>query len=188
LIGVLALVFAILVVMIPESAADARGAIRVVARLDDFTRNNPTSSNTIPDFLSQAGRVGVVPAQPPTDPGAVSPALTTADVMPIDEQELAKGICAATLPRLVRQQYPGTYDDISDEQLEKTVLAQHPEYRDRLCVFPVWITADPHDIVKYDVESARTLGVGNTRLLKSGLIAVVFGAAAVLYMKLRIRN
>lgn len=34
------------------------------------------------------------------------------------------------LAALVRQKYPGSYDDLPDADLEKAVLAKHPEYQD----------------------------------------------------------
>jgi hypothetical protein len=193
LIAVLAAVFAVAVILLPDgSSSDATGDIRIVSRLDEFTKNvGPAVANSIPGFLGQPGLVGVVPAEPPAAPDAPPRAtrtLTTSDVTAIDEVEVQKGICAPTLPRLVRAQYPGSYDGMSDAQLEKQVLAKRPEYRDRLCVFPVWISAGPHEIVKYEVEAARTLGVSSSRLLRGGIIAVVFGAAGVLILKLRSKN
>jgi hypothetical protein len=34
------------------------------------------------------------------------------------------------LAKLLRDKYPGTYDDMSDDELEKAVLAKYPEYKD----------------------------------------------------------
>src|SRR6266850_7935147 len=36
----------------------------------------------------------------------------------------------AQLAQLIRDKYPNDYKDMSDEDLEKSVLAKHPEYQD----------------------------------------------------------
>lgn len=114
-------------------------------------------------------------AEPPVEPVADAPIPVSA-IKPINEAELQKGFCTATLPRLVRQQYPGTYDDIPDADLEKQLLKLHPDYKGRLCVLPVWIAAKPHDIVKYEV-SRDALAIPQTVWLWSGLIAAGFAVA-----------
>jgi hypothetical protein len=98
-------------------------------------------ANSIPGFLALRGRVGIVEG-PST-------------IKDLSEAELQKGICSASLPLLIRQQYPGTYDGWKDADLERTVLAKHPEYRDALCILPTWIDAAPHDIVKYEITRSR---------------------------------
>lgn len=37
---------------------------------------------------------------------------------------------AGPLAQRIRNKYPGEYDDMSDEELEKKVLAKFPEYAD----------------------------------------------------------
>lgn len=243
-VAAVAAVFAGSVLLLRGGAAETGGEIRVLSRLDEHTRaSNPSIANTIPTFLMQAGRTGILPPPTPPTPDASptptgAPPATTAPaavaatpsttgaptasaapaadglprggpasatspaggalpaeptpetpipisaVRPLDEVELQKGFCTATLPRLVRQQYPGTYDGIPDAQLEKILLKQRPEYKGRLCVLPVWIDADPHDIVKYEV-SQDVAAIPGTVWLWSGLIAAGFaGAGFVAYKRL----
>src|SRR5262245_47162607 len=80
----------------------------------------PTPSGETPAPEAAAPPV----AEPPSD----QPILIT-DIKPIVETELQKGYCTASLTKLVRQRYPGTYEGIADEDLEKSVLKQHPEYK-----------------------------------------------------------
>lgn len=183
-VAALVVVFVMSAMLLPVGdAGDAQGTIRILARLDEYTRNsNPRIGNTLPTFLSQTGLLGVVPAPPLVlpDDGAQAPSepapFTTDDITPISEVELQKGFCTATLARLVRQQFPGSYDDIPDDELERTVLEKRPEYKDRVCVFPVWIAADPHNIVKYEVEPRGPLAFNLRRWAWAGLIAAAFGA------------
>ena len=35
-----------------------------------------------------------------------------------------------SLAQLVKQKYPGSYDDIPDEELERMILEKYPEYQD----------------------------------------------------------
>ncbi|OFW27218.1 MAG: hypothetical protein A3H97_22910 [Acidobacteria bacterium RIFCSPLOWO2_02_FULL_65_29] len=246
-----AAVFAGSVLLLRGGAAETGGEIRVLSRLDEYTRaSNPSIANTIPTFLMQAGRTGILPpptapapdatlapgaptatappatappatappaaappaaappaAAPPaaaalgtgtgTPPGAPAPApaggeqpagpvpeapIPVSAVRPLDEVELQKGFCTATLSRLVRQQYPGTYDGIPDAQLEKTLLKQRPEYKGRLCILPVWIDADPHDIVKYEVRQ-DVAAIPQVVWLWSGLIAAGFAVAGIVAYK-----
>lgn len=180
-VAALAMVFVASAMLLPApDVGDPQGNIRILARLDEYTRNsNPRIGNTLPTFLTQAGRLGVVPAQ--SSNGLEEQAdrsqepLTTEDITAISEVELQKGFCTATLPRLVRQQFPGSYDHIPDDQLEKTVLEKRPEYKDRVCVFPVWIAADPHNIVKYEVEAPGPLAVNLRKWAWAALITSAFG-------------
>lgn len=241
-VAAVAAVFAGSVLLLRGGASGTGGEIRVLSRLDEYTRaSNPSVVNTIPTFLMQAGRTGILPPTPPapdatlsttgappagappaagattasttgapaagtapaaggssppggpasaTSPaGGVLPAEPAPDapipvsaVRPLDEVELQKGFCTATVSRLVRQQYPGTYDGIPDAQLEKTLLKQRPEYKGRLCILPVWIDADPHDIVKYEVRQ-DVAAIPRTVWLWSGLIAIGFAVAVVVAYK-----
>jgi hypothetical protein len=169
-------------------------------------KEGPGVKNAIPSFLELPGNVGILPAPvaPPADatvpaspatpaapaggtpvpeaapppaaePPSEQPILIT-DIKPIVETELQKGYCTASLTKLVRQRYPGTYDGIPDEDLEKSVLKQHPEYKGRICVFPAWITASPHTIIKYDIERGVKV-IPASIWLWSGGIAAVFGMA-----------
>jgi hypothetical protein len=193
-IAVLVVVFFLAVRLLPQSSREARPNIRIVSRLDEYTRNsNPQVANTIPTFLAQPGALGVV-AMPAasTEDGAEeatpAPTFTTGDVKPINEAELQKGFCTPSLASLVRQQYPGSYDNIPDTQLEKTVIETRPEYLDRVCVLPVWMPA-PQEIVKYEVASAGPMAIGWPRLMVAALFTAAFGlAAGAAILKLRIKN
>lgn len=169
-------------------------------------KEGPAVKNAIPSFLELPGNVGILPDRvaPPADapapaspatpaspagdtpaPGAAPPPaaeppseqpILITDIKPIAETELQKGYCTASLTKLVRQRYPGTYEGIPDADLEKSVLKQHPEYKGRICVFPAWITATPHTIVKYDIERGAKV-IPASIWLWSGGIAAVFALA-----------
>jgi hypothetical protein len=82
-----------------------------ILRLDEFTRHSDrTVRNTTPAFLELPGAVGALSA----DGRAIHD---------IDENELRNVVCAPTLAVLVRQEFPGYYERIPDEQLEHSVLA-----------------------------------------------------------------
>jgi len=111
-----------------------------ILRLDEFTRHSDrTVRNTMPAFLELPGAVGALSA----DGTAIHD---------IDENELRNVVCAPTLAVLVRQEFPGYYERIPDEQLEQSVLAKHPEYRDKFCAMPAWMDGTPHDIIKYQMK------------------------------------
>jgi hypothetical protein len=93
----------------------------------------------MPAFLELPGAVGALSA----DGTAIHD---------IDGNELRNVVCAPTLAVLVRQEFPGYYERIPDEQLEQSVLAKHPEYRDKFCAMPAWMDATPHDIIKYQMK------------------------------------
>jgi len=139
------------VMLLKSSAGDAPKApakIKVLRRLDEFTKNaGPKVRNAIPAFLSIPGRIGVL--EPNEDDAGAVPVIR--HIKEISEVELAKGICSPSVPVLIRSLYPGAYDNWPDAKLERTVLAKHPEYRDKLCILPLWIEATPHDIVKYEL-------------------------------------
>jgi len=109
-------------------------------RLDDFTKYaNRTASNTMPAFLALPGDVGVLSADGST-------------INEIDENQLRNVTCTPNLALLVREEFPGYYERIPDDQLERAVLKKHPEYRDRLCALPAWVEGTPHEIIKYQMK------------------------------------
>jgi hypothetical protein len=113
---------------------------KAMLRLDDFTRNaNRTTRSTMPAFLALPGDLGVLS----TDGSAINE---------IDENQLRNVFCTSSLAVLVRQEFPGYYERIPDDQLERAVLKKHPEYRDRLCALPAWLDGTPHDIIKYQMK------------------------------------
>ncbi len=177
----------VLSVIYLRGGPEATGNIRVLSRLDEYTKaSNPTIPNTIPTFLMQAGSTGVLAGEPTrsADNSTEAPIPLSA-ISPLNEAEVRKGFCTARLTTLVRQQYPGTYDSIPDAELEKSVLKLHPEYRDRLCVLPVWVEATPHDIVKYVVVQQSRFAVPSAVLLWASLItAGVAIAVLVVYNRL----
>jgi hypothetical protein len=131
-----------------------------------------------------------VPGSAPTPDAAAAPApeapvdkpILITDIKPLAQTELQKGYCTASLTALIRQRYPGTYEGIPDEDLEKSLLKQHPEYKGRICVFPAWITASPHTIVKYEIERGVT-AIPMSLWLWSGGIAALFGVALLVAYK-----
>jgi hypothetical protein len=111
-----------------------------ILRLDDFTRNTDRAvRNTMPAFLALPGDVGTLSAD------------GTA-IRDVDANELRNVVCTPSLAVLIRQEFPGYYERIPDDQLERSVLEKHPEYRDKLCALPAWMDATPHDIVKYRLK------------------------------------
>src|SRR5712691_3978921 len=117
-------VFVVSVIYLRGNAPGPTGNIRITSRLDEYTRAaNPTMPNTIPTFLMQHGSTGIVSAEwtPAIDnPTAPPPPIPVETVKPVNEAELRKGFCTASLTRLVRQQYPGIYEDLTDEELVKS--------------------------------------------------------------------
>ena len=99
-------------------------------RLDDFTRYaNHATRNTMPAFLALPGDLGVVSADGST-------------INAIDENQLRNVLCTPSLALLVREEFPGYYERMPDDQLERAVLKKHPEYRDRMCALPWHDRAD----------------------------------------------
>ena len=141
----------------------------------------PPTSSTTPPAPAGGTPAPEAAAQPAAEPPSDQPILIT-DIKPIAETELQKGYCTSSLTKLVRQRYPGTYEGIPDEDLEKSVLKQHPEYKGRICVFPAWITASPHTIIKYEVVRG-VKAIPASIWLWSGGIAGVFGLALLLAHK-----
>jgi hypothetical protein len=149
------------------------GNVEVVARLDDFTRKAGDAGNTIPAFLALPGAVGVVePSAPAEQP-----------VRSLDETELRRGFCSASLPLLIRHEYPGFYDRWSDARLERAVLQEHPEYRDRVCAVAVWLDADPDAIVKYQMRPRSVFANAGLLLWTTFLTAAFAAALLVVYYR-----
>jgi hypothetical protein len=143
--------------------------VRVVARLEDFTRAaDPSLPDTIPAFLALGGQLGGLVEDAPG---------SAATLVPVAQAELQKGFCTASLTRLVRRQYPGSYDELSDAELQKRVLAKHPEYANRVCVLPAWVPS-PHEIVKYEATTRPPLITPTRRGILDGLLAAVLFAIA----------
>jgi hypothetical protein len=156
-------------------------SVQLLARLDEFTKTvAPKAPNSIPLFLASPGTVGVLEgdwAQSTEGPSTGSGLPPT--IADISETELQKGVCSSTVTGLVREQFPGTYDKVSDADLERMVLEKHPEYKDRVCVLPAWVEAEPHNIVKYQFKPGPAL-VNQPRLFVwPSLAAVVFAAACL---------
>lgn len=60
------------------------------------------------------------------------------------------------LAAAVRAKYPGAYDDLSDAELEKQVLAKHPEYADLATPTPKWYEPGG-DVILDNVRSLASL-------------------------------
>jgi hypothetical protein len=163
-----AAVFVGTTVLCREQPVDQAADVHVLVRLDDFTKAaGPTVKNTIPAFLKAQGKLGALVDDPPG----------TVTLQDVSEADLLSGFCTASLSGLVRQIYPGTYDELSDAVLEQRVRATHPEYRDRLCSLPPWMPT-PQEIVKYEivrrasfVPSPRAVGWGLAATLLFGFVA-----------------
>jgi hypothetical protein len=143
-----------------------RRNVRVLATLEDYTVSAPPGAgNTIPAFLSGAGT-----------PAIVRPTTAATDLMePVDLEELGRGYCSPDVAAQVRHEYPGYYDDWTDERLEKTFLDKYPEFADRLCVLPTWLGAGPTEVVKYELlprSLAGHAGLWLRTLLVTALVAV----------------
>jgi hypothetical protein len=111
-----------------------------ILRLDDFTRRaSHDDRNTMPAFLALPGDLGALSAD-------------GSSIREVDGNSLADVVCAPSLAVLVRQEFPGYYERIPDDRLEKLVLEKHPDYRDRLCALPPWMDATAHDIIKYQLK------------------------------------
>ena len=176
----------VLVVVIARLAFgdELPGSVQVVRSLDDHIRRHAADAeNAIPSFLELPGALGIVTA------GALptTQATSTAGVIvkPLKETELAKGFCTARLSHLVRQQYPSSYDNVPDAELERLVLEKRPPYRDKLCVLPAWIDATPLEIVKYAVPSSAGAALDPKGWLRAAIAATVFLFVALnLYYRL----
>ena len=174
----LGVTFALVYAVTSGEASVSDGDVRIVARLDEHTaRQSASVKDTIPTFLLRPGLLGTLPAPPAPETPVTTPAVpasktsapvvpaapidTIAELVPLStitplaDAELRKGFCTPTLTGLVRQRFPGSYDTMSDAELEKRVLAKYPEYRGRICDLPAWIGAGPHEIVKDEPVGRR---------------------------------
>ena len=137
-----------LVVFTHTEPLPIRDNVQILTNLESFTRQaQPDAGNTIPSFLTSAGRLGVLPATgEPRDP-----------VRSIEESDLQQGFCSQSVARQVRHEYPGFYDKFPDDQLEKVFLEKYPQYADRVCVLSVRFDAAASDIIKYELEPRSLL-------------------------------
>src|SRR5262245_1127805 len=132
-----------------------------ILRLDDFTRHaSHTERNTMPAFLALPGDIGVLSA----DGTAIHD---------VDENELRNVVCAPSVAALVRQEFPGYYERIPDDQLERSVLEKHPDYRNKLCALPAWMDAMPHDIIKYQLKPLPPLRLSVVLWSMASMVAFV---------------
>jgi hypothetical protein len=180
-IAAAALMFVMAVMLLDGEPPRTRENIRVLSRLDDYTRNSdPSAANTIPAFLALPGTVGVLAlALAPDLAGSGNDSTSTQDVKSISETEIQKGFCTRSVHLLVRQQYPGIYDGLSNAELERRVIDRHPEYRDKLCILPAWIDATPHEIVKYELKPRVAIVPRASVWPWAALITAVFAVAAL---------
>jgi hypothetical protein len=146
-----------------------RDNIDVLNTLDGFTRAaSPASGNTIPQFLSSAGRLGVLSESGvPTDP-----------VRGIHESDLMEGFCSQSVSRQVRHEYPGFYDTWPDDKLERMVLEKHPEYTERVCVLSVRFGATASEIIKYELKP-RSIPGQAALWLRTLVLTIVFAVACL---------
>jgi hypothetical protein len=146
-----------------------RDNIEVLNTLESFTRSaGPEIGNTIPAFITSAGRLGVL-----------SPAGTPDDlVRGIPESELREGFCSQSVVNQVRHEYPGFYDHWPNEKLERMVLEKHPEFADRVCMLSVRFDASASDVIKYEVKP-RTLGALALLWLRTLSIAGAFAVGCL---------
>jgi hypothetical protein len=137
-----------LVVFTHTEPLPLRDNIQILTNLDRFTRQAPPDSgNTIPSFLTSAGRLGILAATGvPSDP-----------VKSIQESDLQQGFCSQSMARQVRHEYPGFYDKWPDDQLEKVFLEKYPQYTDRICVLSVRFDATASDVIKYELKPRSLL-------------------------------
>jgi hypothetical protein len=140
-----------------------------IIRLDDFTRKaNRTARNTMPAFLGLPGDVGTLSGDGST-------------ISEFDQNALRNVVCAPTVAVLVRQEFPGYYERIPDDQLERSVLKKHPDYRGRLCALPAWIDATPHDIIKYRMKPMPALRMSVVLWSMASMSAFVVAVLNIYY-------
>jgi len=141
--------------------------IRTMLRLEDYTRSaNISVRNTMPPFLALPGDLGALSAD-------------GTSITEIEEHELSGVVCAPTIAVLVRQEFPGYYDQIPDDKLEQAVLEKHPDYRGKLCALPAWMDVTPHDIIKYEMKPLPTFRA-------SVLLWAAFAVAAFVLLVLNV--
>ena len=143
-----------------------RENVQVLSTLDAFTRNaTQEAGNTIPTFITSAGRLGVLAA-----------AGTPDDMVKIiQEADLRQGFCSQSVVNQVRHEYPGFYDHWPNDKLERMVLEKHPEFAERVCVLSVRFDAPASDVIKYELKP-RTLAGHALLWSRTLLLAAVFAA------------
>lgn len=148
-VGAVLAVGAALVQFTHTDPLPVRANVEILTTLDAFTRNAASDSgNTIPLFMASAGRLGVLSASgTPSDP-----------VQAVAESELAEGFCTRSIVKQVRHDYPGYYENVPDDKLERMVLEKHPEYTDRVCALSVRFDHAAGDIIKYEMKPRSLIG------------------------------
>ena len=143
-----------------------RENVQVLSTLDAFTRNaTQEAGNTIPTFITSAGRLGVLAAAGTPDDM----------VKTIQEADLRQGFCSQSVVNQVRHEYPGFYDHWPNDKLERMVLEKHPEFAERVCVLSVRFDAPASDVIKYELKP-RTLAGHALLWSRTLLLAAVFAA------------
>ena len=174
-----ALVGAAIMTLTHGDLPPTRENVRVISTLDAHTRNaGASATNTIPAFLSLPGTTGILEStMAPTDL-----------LKSVSETDLRQGFCSQSIAKQIRYQYPGFYEALGDDTLERMVLEKYPEYQDRLCVLSSQIDANPDDIVKYELKPRSILGQAGL-WLRTMLIAAVFAIAGMnLYYRLLVNR
>src|SRR4030095_13147935 len=123
------------------------------------------AGNTIPTFITSAGRLGVLAAAGTPDDM----------VKNIQEADLRQGFCSQSVVNQVRHEYPGFYDHWPNDKLERMVLEKHPEFAERVCVLSVRFDAPASDVIKYELKP-RTLAGHALLWSRTLLLAAVFAA------------
>jgi hypothetical protein len=156
-----------------------RDNVQILSTLDSFTRNAaPDSGNTIPAFVASAGQLGVLSASgTASDP-----------VRAVAESQLAEGFCTRSIVQQVRHDYPGYYENVPDDKLERMVLEKHPEYTDRVCALSVRFDVAAGDIIKYEMKPRSLLGYAFLWLRTLIFIAVFAGVCLNVYYRLIIER
>ena len=142
-----------------------RDNIQILSTLENFTRDpGPGSGNTIPSFITSAGRLGVLRSVgEPRDP-----------VRAIQESDLRQGFCSQNVARQVRHEYPGFYERWPDDKLERTFLEKYPQYADRVCVLSVRFDAEASEIIKYEITRSALLAHAAFLWLRTLLLTTMF--------------
>jgi len=172
-----AAVIALIVALVRYTHTEPRPTrenVEILSTLDAFTRNaGPEMGNTIPTFITSAGRLGVLASTgAPEDP-----------VKGLQESDLRQGFCSQSVVNQVRHEYPGFYEHWPNDKLERMVLQKYPEFADRVCVLSVRFDATAIDVIKYELKP-RTLAGHALLWLRTLLIA---GAFAVLCLNVYYR-
>jgi len=123
-----------------------RENVEIVATLEGHTKGAGFDGNAVTTFVALPGTLAVL-----------EPAMTAKDqLLPMSDTDLAKGFCSASLAKQIRYEFPGFYENWSDDRLERVALEKYPEFQDRLCILPSQLGVSPDDVVKYRLRS-RTI-------------------------------